>query len=305
MKNLRYIGPDDGEHVLECDKSLAFMPDVVEEWNRRAEAIHPTLYCFAHYEPRVWVSEDAEAGFLRAVANVYGLLVDCGNLIKAIALKEMLKVYLLEEELTRLKSFYKTVCSLRTVLFHNSSGGLNPANEAHKNVFTNYVGRSTGGVSVWECALVRLLNDTTQFERIMDSFITKIEQLSAKSREAVASVWRDKIILYWYKTNSDLFFGQATKAYTYWVKSCYTDQELAGRLLEDHLFRNTSQWVWRYVQYRKGTCADWSKVMNYTQKTLFAAEMERILKTSRAPALPSDFFQELFEEARSLGNILK
>lgn len=305
MKALVYTAPDGQELQLDPMVSAAFSPSLVEDWNRRATAIQPPLFCFAYYEPRAWVSESPEAGFLRAVANLYGLLVDCGYLVKAVTTGRCLMRYFTEPELAQLTAFYNNICSLRTVLFHNPSTGNNPINARHQAAYKAYLCGNPNQETTWSQALVQLLRDTEQFEHVMDSFLKKIEELPPEQQKGVSAVWRKYILLRWYQSDKDMFFGQTYQAYSYWIRDTFSSDELNRQQRSRSMPKELTDWVKRYVEYKGGSIPRGVDVLEYTQKTFFAQAMEQILQRADIPMLPSDFYQELFEEARQLRAVLK
>ncbi len=279
--------------ALDPGESVAFLPDIAEEWNVRAAEVDRRLFCFAYYEPKEWVGQDAEAGFLRAVANLYGLLKDCGNLPGALLNASLSYDYasrrsiLSSEDLDKIRTFFDNVCDLRTYLFHNASPALGQGNKRAQDVFFQYVRRAMDD-RAWERGTVRLLQEAAHFSGVIERFLSGAKALQGPAREKLIKNWIGKAILYQYKNNRDLFYKFLTATYIRWHQN-KGDQEPNVILAQ-----NLVDWCKKYIVSLDFSLCSKEFSIDSCRQYFASKMMDDLAAKFDRPMLPAEFYGELF-----------
>lgn len=286
---------------IDPETNLAFNSDIVEKWNAQASKIDSRLFCFAYYEPRKWVSESMEAGFLRAVGNLYGLLFDCGNLPNAL-IKNKIK---LNGRPFSENSLMDTICtniaSLRTCLFHNASTGINPLNLEHQNTFNNYTNKLRNEKD-WELSLGKILKDAEELTRIIEKFLSQAAVLSTVAKKELIDKWIKQGILFSYQK---LIYSYIFDAYK---RRCNIERYIPPKRITS---KTLSRWVELFVNnedsmgkleafaQEKYFSTPW-KLQDF-QNYLLEVKMEPLADCYQYQLLPADFLGELLKPLSACG----
>lgn len=211
---------DLNKELLDLAKeSIAFNDKVVEKLNKKMAQIDSRLYLFAYYQPKQLPDKiDSRSCFNLAIFNMYGLLWDCGAMVrnrlflsaKRGQVPEAVQT-LVDEKLGLFKQFYYIISNIRTCMCHNNSILFfhnRVKSDGCKKYLKDITGKSSALDSYNESEWVEVCKDflikCNEFEKMLDNFLDRLlQEADLKKTNDFINYWIEAIIE-WYQQDMEL-----------------------------------------------------------------------------------------------------
>lgn len=219
------------DNILNVKGSIAFDIKTVEIINKKAAQIDPRLFLFAYYQPKpLPVGCSARTCFYLSVLNMYGLLWDCGKMVKTRLFSPDNSVNpiidLVKCDFMDMKLFYDTVYCIRTCLCHNNSTCYH-YNKINRNTFDEYV-KLNGNISdafnesdenQWMKMCRDFLLQCDSFSKHIDQYLDiMISEKNSIKKERIVNYWIESIDCY-YKTDEEMMINILADRYILQLKA--------------------------------------------------------------------------------------
>lgn len=201
--------------------SLVFNSDIPEKYNKMAIKIDKRLFVFAYYNPKEWQTySNTQTAFILGVSNLYGLLFDCGSVIKSLCSGEIIP-RTEKRDIEKYEDIASELASIRIVLFHNISPELGKKNISHLKTYQNWIADSLRAIGKqtpecetdWNYPLNKLLDKANELNMIISKLISRTGNLSWIEKNEIVNNWIERGILFWYKKENGPLYEYIKTAY--------------------------------------------------------------------------------------------
>ena len=273
--------------VEAAHSSIAFNTSIAEKLNAQASTFDPRLFCFAYYEPTALPDNtDPFMIFHLAVLNMYGLLWDCGPMIKEMIFKKKTYAALCRDinKMHECQNFLHTVYAIRTDICHNNSSKLY-FNAVLKDESRNYMEK--------HCCTVNQnidLNKLCSFffkecEFFINELSNVITQSISKGDGEIKRAWLDAICN-WYQKDEHFFMHVLADKYKMKALSLHGQRrEITKRSVQDWVNNVQNSVGQSYESY-------WQKCKRRIADLLIGRDCPK-------PALPLEFFHQITRDVHN------
>ncbi|MBD5468157.1 MAG: hypothetical protein HDR21_08430 [Lachnospiraceae bacterium] len=195
------------------NRSILCYPDCAEQLNQRVQKIiAPHLFLFCNYNPTPLAVYSVDARFIKAVLNLYKLLIDSGVVNQVSKISKAAEISFCTRKLREYSAIANT---LRTVAGHNLSDLNGTGDEISK--YRRWLKSLTGKNEIeneddYEKPLNKLEEIAEDSMKLLEQFVEEAS-IAPKKSEMIA-VWEQCIIDFYCKaTNKSIFMGQLYDTY--------------------------------------------------------------------------------------------